>query len=55
MAKLTKHLYYNKSGEAKINCYGIHISKEVVEKAGLENKQVKVYEKDNKIIIEEKK
>lgn len=55
MTKLAKLYYSTLKGEKKINCYTIHISKEVVDKAKLEDKQVKITSKDNKIIIEELK
>lgn len=53
MPKLAKNVYYNSKGEKLINCYIAHISKEVLAKTNItENSQIKVYAKDNKIIIE---
>lgn len=53
MAKLGKQMYYSiKDKEKKLNCYKINIPKEVVNKTDLVDKEVKVYSKDNKIIIE---
>lgn len=53
MAILSKNYYRTAKGEKKLNCYGIKISKEIVKQAGLEDKQIKVYVKGKKIIIEE--
>lgn len=53
--KLVKSNYYGKNGEKKVNTFLINIPKSVVYEANLEDKQLKVYTKDNKIIIEEDK
>lgn len=53
MPKLAKQYYLNAKGERKINCYKINISKEIIEKTNIKNNDnIKVYAKDNKIIIE---
>lgn len=52
MAKLNKQYYYNARNEKKINCYKVNISKDVVNKTDLKDKKIKVYAKNNKIIIE---
>lgn len=54
MARLSKNYYRTAKGEKKLNCYGVKISKEIVKKAGLEDKQINVYAKGKQIIIEEK-
>lgn len=53
--KLVKSCYYDKNGEKKVNTFLINIPKSVVYETKLEDKQLKVYTKDNKIIIEEDK
>ena len=51
--KLTKQYYYNAKGERKINCYKVTISKELAKITGIgEDDDIKIYTKDNKIIIE---
>lgn len=53
MPKLAKQYYLNIKGEKKINCYKATISKEVLKQTNIkENDLVKIYAKDNKIIIE---
>lgn len=53
MPKLAKNYYRTAKGEKKLNCYLIHIPKEIVKKTNIsENDDVKVYEKNKKIIIE---
>lgn len=53
MAKLGKQMYYSKNGEAKINCYKINISKEIVKNSGIKDTDnIKIYSKINQIIIE---
>lgn len=53
MPKLAKQYYLNAKGEKKINCYKINISKELLKQTNIkENDPVKIYSKDNKIIIE---
>jgi len=53
MPKLTK-VYYKllKTNERKLNCYLVNISKEIVNSTNLEGKELKIYAKNNKIIIE---
>lgn len=53
--KLVKSCYYDKNGEKKVNTFLINLPKVVVYESKLEDKQLKVYTKDNKIIIEEDK
>jgi hypothetical protein len=53
--KLVKSCYYGKDGEKKVNTFLINLPKAVVYEAKLEDKQLRVYTKDNKIIIEEDK
>ena len=53
MPKLVKNYYYGKGGEKKLNCYLIHISKLLIQQANIDDsKNLKIYVKDNKIIIE---
>ena len=53
MPKLAKNMYRSvKTGERRLNCYLIHIPKEIVNKTDLEDKDLKISAKDNKIIIE---
>lgn len=53
MQKLGKQYYYTRNGEKKINCYKINLSRDLIKKAGIgENDILKVYTKNNKIIIE---
>lgn len=55
MTKLNKMYYYTSKKEKKLNCYYINIPKALVEKMGLEDKEVEIKQDDNKIIIKEKK
>lgn len=51
--KLTKQYYYNAKGEKKINCYKVTITKELAKSVGIEeDDNIKIYAKDNKIVIE---
>ena len=51
--KLAKNKYKTLSGDVKINTYLIHIPKKVVYETNIkDDDDVKVYAKDNKIIIE---
>ena len=51
--KLTKQYYYNAKGERKINCYKVTITKDLAKSVGIEeNDDIKIYAKDNKIVIE---
>ena len=53
--KLGKQKYYSASGEAKVNCYKITISKKHIQDAGIkENDDLEVYVEGNKIIIRKK-
>lgn len=52
MPKLSKLYYTTSKGERKINCYNVQIPKKVVEQTNIEDNDIKVYAKDNKIIIE---
>ena len=53
MAKLGKNQYRTASGEIKLNCYYVAISKEIIAKTNIsENDNLKITVKDNKIIIE---
>ena len=52
MAKLNKMYYHTSKGEKKLNCYYIQIPKDLVAKTNLEDKEVKITIKDNKIVIE---
>ena len=54
MAKLGKNSYTTSKGEKKLNCYIINISKEVANEADLVDKELKIYAKDGKIIIDKK-
>lgn len=51
MAKFNKMYYYTSKREKKLNCYYINIPKEIVEKAQLNDKNVKIEVENNKIII----
>lgn len=53
--KLVKSCYYDKNGEKKVNTFLINIPKAVVYETNLEDKQLKVYTIDNKIVIEQDK
>lgn len=53
MPKLNKNYYYSRTGERKINCYIVNVPKEVLQKSCIkEDDFIRVYAKDNKIIIE---
>lgn len=53
MARLTKQYYFSQKGERKINCYKINVSKELLKQTDIkEDDQIKIYAKNNKIIIE---
>lgn len=54
MGKLAKQMYTTAKGERKLNCFVVNIPKEVVLRTNLADKEVVVYAKDNKIIIERK-
>ena len=56
MAKLAKQYYRLADGSKKINCYHVTISKEILNKAKIdENAELKIYTKNKKIIIEKEK
>jgi antitoxin component of MazEF toxin-antitoxin module len=50
VAKLNKMYYYTKN-EKKLNCYYINIPKVLVEKMGLQDKEVEVKQDGDKIVI----
>lgn len=53
MAKLNKQFYYTKDGDKKINCYHILVPRTIVDATNIkDNDELKVYSKNNKIIIE---
>ena len=54
MAKLNKMYYYTKK-EKKLNCYYINIPKVLVEKMGLQDKDVEVKQDGDSIVIKENK
>lgn len=55
MPKLVKNYYYGKDGAKRLNGYLIHLSKEEVEKANIDDtKDIEKYVENNKIIIKEK-
>ena len=54
--KLIPQKYYIASGQAKVNCYKLNISKKHLEEAGINEKDdLKVYVEENKIIIKKNK
>ena len=56
MTKLNKNYYYSRTGERKINCYIVNVPKEVLQKSCIkEDDFIRVYAKDDKIIIEKEK
>lgn len=53
--KLVQQKYYTVSGEAKVNCYKLAISKKHLEKAGIKEKDdLEVYVEKNEIVIRKK-
>lgn len=54
MPKLAKNMYTTAKGERKLNCFMINIPKEIVFRTNLIDKELIVYAKDGKIIIEKK-
>ena len=54
MGKLAKQMYTTAKGERKLNCFVVNIPKEVVLRTNLVDKEIVVYAKENKIIIEKK-
>lgn len=52
MPKLSKLYYITSKGERKINCYNVQIPRKIVEQTNIQENNIKVYAKDNKIIIE---
>jgi len=53
--KLVRQKYYTVSGEAKVNCYKLAISKKHIEKAGIkESDDLETYVEGDKIIIRKK-
>lgn len=55
MTKLNKIFYITAKGEKKINCYTVTIPKSIVEKTNINDNKLKIYAKENKIIIEKEK
>ena len=54
--KLVQQKYYTASGETKVNCYKLAISKKYLEEAGIDEKDdLEVFVEGNKIIIRKKK
>lgn len=51
MPKLNKMYYYTKN-EKKLNCYYINIPKILVERMGLQDKEVEVKQDGDKIVIQ---
>lgn len=53
--KLVQQKYYTATGEAKVNCYKLTISKKHLEQAGIkETDDLEAYVEGNKIIIRKK-
>lgn len=53
MPKLNHKYYYTSTGERKINCYTISITREDINKAGFnDNMQLKVTAEKNRLIVE---
>lgn len=53
--RLVQQKYYTATGEAKINCYKLNISKKFLEETGIkETDDLEIYTEDNKIIITKK-
>lgn len=54
--KLVQQKYYTASGEARVNCYKLAISKKHLEDAGIKDTDdLEVYTEGNKIVIKKKK
>lgn len=54
MAKLAKNMYTTSAGQRKLNCFVLNIPKEVVLRTDLVGKELLIYAKDGKIIIDKK-
>ena len=55
MAKLTKNQYRTLKGDIKVNCYKANIPKEIINESSIvPEKDIIIYAKENKIIIENK-
>ena len=52
MTKLAKQYWINAKGERKVNCYKATIPRELVEKLGLQDKEIKVKIENNKIVLD---
>lgn len=53
--KLVKQKYFSASGEEKVNCYKLNISKKLLEAAKInENDDLEAYVKADKIIIKKR-
>lgn len=54
--KLVRQKYFNASGEAKVNCYKLTISKKLINDAGIEeHDDLEAYVEGDKIVIKKKK
>lgn len=54
MAKLVKQCWISAKGIKKVNCYKATIPKELVEKLGLQDREVEIKIEGNKIVIDRK-
>ena len=52
MTKLAKQYWINAKGERKVNCYKLTISREIVEKLGLQDKEIILKIIDNKLVLD---
>lgn len=52
MAKLAKQYWINAKGERKVNCYKATIPRELVEKLGLQDKEIILKIIDNKLVLD---
>lgn len=53
MPKLAKNYYYNSKGEKKLNCYILHIPKDLLARSGIsEEEEIKINVEDKKIVVE---
>lgn len=52
MTKLAKQYWINAKGERKLNCYKLTISREIVEKLGLQDKEIILKIIDNKLVLD---
>lgn len=55
MTKLVKQKYYTSTGEAKVNCYRIMLTKEQIKASEInEDDDLEIKTEKNKIVIEKK-